>query len=354
MKVLKKPQIENLQIELTSSCNERCIHCYLPNKSKDAGQSLETDEVVDVLQQFHKMGGQKVVFSGGEVLLYKGLFKVLDVCHVLHLRTLLQSNLLTMTPEMADTFKQLDIFNVQVSLYSTDKQIHDGITKRKGSWERTKHNLELLVSKGIHILISCPIMKQNLSTAKSLRQYADTLGVDLYYDYVMMAQCDGDKGNLSTRLSRDEMRQMIQFMIDTKPEYVEAIMESKSLQEVLSKKFARRKTMCSILSSGLCIDTDGSAYPCPGWNGMKLGNIKTMPLSDIWYDSQVVHKLRSITPIDFHQCVNCHLQNFCDMCAVYNYNENNDIFFICKSFCECAQMMKDCVIDKYLSINNET
>lgn len=346
-----RPQLKNLQIELTHGCNERCIHCYLPNNYKDTHQSLYTEEVIDLLYQFHAMGGQKVVFSGGEVLLHKGLFNILEECHHLQLRTLLQSNLLTMTTEMADRFKQLDIFNVQVSLYSTDQQIHDSITKRNGSWIKTKQNLELLVRKGIHVLISCPVMKQNLSTVKSLRQYADKLGVDLYFDYVMMAQCDGNTENLETRLSHEDMRRMIQFMMETNPEYVEAIITSKSLEEVLSKKFARRKTVCSILSSGMCIDADGTIYPCPGWNGMKLGNIKCDSLFDIWYNSPKTQELRSVTGSDFLKCQHCDLQNFCDMCAVYNYNENDNMFCVCKSFCDCAQIMKECVIQKYQSIN---
>lgn len=319
MKQAKVPQIENLQIELTSNCNERCIHCYLPNKVKDTNQSLGTVEVVNLLGQFHDMGGKKVVFSGGEVLLHDGLLDILEECHSLQLRTLLQSNLLTMTSELADKLKQLDIFNVQVSLYSTDGHIHDSITKRKGSWSRTKQNLELLVSKGVHVLISCPIMKQNLSTAKSLREYAEKLGVDLYFDYVMMAQCDGNTDNLDCRLSREEMRQMIRFMIETRPEYVEAIRESKSLEEALSKKFARRRTVCSILSSGICVDSDGTVYPCPGWNGMELGNIRKTSLAEIWYDSPKTWKLRHVKSEDFQQCNHCQLQNFCDMCAVYNY-----------------------------------
>lgn len=341
------PQINNLQIELTNSCNERCVHCYLPNELKDTKQSLAKEQVIDLLHQLHTMGGEKVVFSGGEVLLYKGLFEVLEECYALGLRTLLQSNLLTLTPEMVLKFKQLDIFNVQVSLYSTDPQIHDSITKRKGSWQITKRNVELLVENGVHVLISCPVMKQNLSTVGQLSQFADSLGVDLYFDYVMMAQCNGQDGNLDTRLSNGEMRQMIGFLVDTKPEYVEAIVVSKSLEEVLAKKFARRKTVCSILSSGLCVDTDGTVYPCPGWNGMKLGNISDSSLSDIWHHAAKTNELRYVTPDDFKQCSGCSLQNFCDMCAVYNFNENGDMFKVCKIFCDCARMMKECVVRKY-------
>ncbi len=351
MTQIQKPLLENLQIELTNSCNERCIHCYLPNQLKNTNQSLSPEVVISLLHQFHDMGGQKVVFSGGELLLYKELFKILEVCRELNLRILLQSNLLTLTYEMVTKFKQLDIFNIQVSLYSTDEQIHDSITQRKGSWRTTKKNLEMLVNNGIHVLISCPVMKQNFGTVGDLYQYADTLGVDLYFDYVMMAQCNGGKENLDTRLSKDQMQQMIDFMINTKPEYVDAIAHAKSLEDLLSKKFARRKTVCSILSSGFCIDTDGSAYPCPGWNGMKLGNIMSSSLSDIWYNSQKTLQLRNVTEVDFKTCTNCDLQNFCDMCAVYNYNENHDMFCVCKSFCDCAKMMKNSVILKYTSVH---
>lgn len=146
---------------------------------------------------------------------------------------------------------------------------------------------------------------------------------------------------------------MIRQMIDTRPEYVEAIRNSKSLEEALSKKFARRRMVCSILSSGLCIDCDGTAYPCPGWNGMELGNIKRTSLAEIWYDSPKTLELRQVKSNDFQQCEHCQLQNFCDMCAVYNYNETGDMFNICKSFCDCARIMKESVMESYLTANTQ-
>jgi len=35
----RKPRMNGLQIELTSRCNERCIHCYIPNGKKNAGKA---------------------------------------------------------------------------------------------------------------------------------------------------------------------------------------------------------------------------------------------------------------------------------------------------------------------------
>lgn len=347
MNAITTPWLQNLQIELTDACNERCIHCYLPNSRKDKGHALSTEKVIDVLKQYREMEGLKVVFSGGEILLHKDLFKILNECRSLNLMILLQSNLLTLTPEYLNCIKTLDVFNVQVSLYSTDENIHDSITGHKGSWRKTKRNLELLVENDIPAMISCPVMQNNFSTVRELQHYADGLGVDLYFDYMMMAQSDGSSDNLNARLTLEQTCDMINLSLETKPQFADTIAKASSIEELLKKTFARRWSVCRILSAGMCIDVDGSVYPCPGWNGMKLGHIDSSTLADIWLNSEKTKELRSITQKDFKQCQTCDLHNFCDMCAVYNYNENGNTFHVCHRFCETAHILKKCVINKY-------
>lgn len=341
-----KSYLRNLQFELTDACNERCIHCYLPDAKKDRCKALSTEQVIDILHQYREMEGLKVVFSGGEILLYPHLFRILEECKRLNLMILLQSNLLSLTETDLQRIKELDVFNVQVSLYSTDGHIHERITQRKGSFAKTKRNLELLVKHDIPVMISCPVMDLNFSTVRGLHRYAKELGVDIYFDFMMMAECNGCSENLDARLSAEQTREMLKFHIDVNPMFVEAISASRSLEEALSKKYARRRTMCSILSASLCIDSDGTVYPCPGWNDLKLGNMESDTLSGIW-QSEAADNLRGVSMDGFAKCRGCDLHNFCDMCAVYNYNENGDLYNICPRFCEMAGMLKECVIEKY-------
>ena len=48
----RKPRLNALQFELTSRCNERCIHCYIPNGKKDTGRDMPTEKVFSLINEF--------------------------------------------------------------------------------------------------------------------------------------------------------------------------------------------------------------------------------------------------------------------------------------------------------------
>ena len=64
-----RPLISNIQFELTSKCNERCIHCYIPNEKKNNGINMPTVKVKNIIDQLAEMGGLHVTFSGGEAFM---------------------------------------------------------------------------------------------------------------------------------------------------------------------------------------------------------------------------------------------------------------------------------------------
>ena len=69
------PELFSVQIELTSFCNLKCIHCYLGDEHP-AGQ-MSKDQAFDLLDQLRAMGTLKVAFSGGEVLSHTDLDEIL-------------------------------------------------------------------------------------------------------------------------------------------------------------------------------------------------------------------------------------------------------------------------------------
>lgn len=339
--------LKALQIEITDCCNERCVHCYIPNDAKKKGQTMSKEKVKDLLRQFRNMNGLRVIFSGAETLLHPDLIELLRYARQLDLMLFLHTNLIILNESQAQELAELNMFNVQVSLYSDKAEVHDSITGRKGSYMRTVRGLDMLARHHVPVTISCPIMRQNIATIEGVKAYADHWGFGCYFDEIMMAQHNGDSGNLSVRISKEEIPSLIERLIRLRPEYMQTIRESESEDELLSKKFARRMTACNILSSSMCIDTDGTAYPCAGWNGMKLGNANNTSLEELWQNGNNVDLLRKTKTSEFAKCRNCKFHNFCDMCPVYNYNENGDSTQPCAMFCEKARVMRGVIRKLY-------
>lgn len=61
------------------------------------------------------------------------------------------------------------------------------------------------------------------------------MGLDTYFDFMMMAGCDGCSDNLTTRLDVKQVKEALKFYLDVNPTYVKAISISGTLEEALSK-----------------------------------------------------------------------------------------------------------------------
>lgn len=346
----EQPWLRSLQLEITSHCNERCIHCYIPTENKIHGESMPIKRIKNIIDEFVSMGGLRIILSGGELFIHKDVVDILNYCRQKDLMIFLQSNLTLIDDSLIRLIKKINVFNMQVSLYSIDPQVHDMITQVKGSWKKTKKNLEALIRNNIPALISCPILKQNYTGYKDMMEYAKSLNLFCYVDYVLLAQNDFCTNNLCTRMTLEQTSKLLDDILDVDPKYYNKIKALTSEEDLNNVEFAQRFNKCSILKNNICISVNGDAYPCPAWQDMVVGNVFNQSLKDIWTLSPKVQELRNIRTRDFKKCTSCNLHNYCDMCMVYNYNENNgNIHEVCTRFCDIAQMLKMKITTRYKS-----
>ena len=345
--IVPQPWLNSLEIIITSKCNERCSHCYIPNAEKDSATTLDKETVKDAIRQFRDMNGLKLNLSGGEPLLHPDIWELLEYGRERNLMLSINSNMLLLTDEMVKRLKDLRPYNIQVSLYSTQPDIHDSITNRKGSFERTVKSIGMLVSHDIPVMISCPVMHENHNSIAGIRDYASSLGIDCYFDYIMMAQNNGSSDNLANCLTPEETKTAIRQIVETDPVYMDAIKGAPSYEALMKMQFARRWSSCRIMANRICLDADGTLFPCPGWNGMKLDDIRECRLQDVWTSSQQAAALRAVNQHEFNKCRNCNLHNFCDMCPVYNANENGSLDKVSTRFCTAAATLREVVTEIY-------
>jgi radical SAM protein with 4Fe4S-binding SPASM domain len=342
----KNPRIFGLQIEVTSRCNERCIHCYIPNSKKNNGIDMDLPLVFKVFDEARNLGTLQLTVSGGEPFLHKDIHHILRYAKTKDFCITILSNLTPLSDQHISLIKEINPSLIQVSLYSMSPFEHDSITLVKGSFEKTKRNLETLVSFDIPVQISCPVMKINQKSYKNVLRYAQSLQIKARTDFILMAQANHDTSNLTNRLNIKETEELLKDIIEVDTNYLDFI------RTLIPKSYDIEKfknsPICGVGADSICLTSNGDYYPCAGWQGMILGNAYNQSLQDVWENSEQIKLLRSVTTNLFPDCIPCNSKDYCAMCLVRNYNENNgNMFKVSKHFCEVASLNKRLVAEYY-------
>lgn len=335
-----KPQLTNLHIEITSKCNERCIHCYIPHENKIT--HMDPDLFFDILEQCKDMRLLHLTLSGGEPMLHRNFLDFLRKCKEYNFSVNVLSNLTLLDNEIVKELKANPLLGVQASLYSMDPAIHDEITQMKGSFEKTKNGILKLIENDIPLQISSPIMRQNKNCYGDVKKWAEKYKIHAGDDYVIIGEYNHSIKNLRCRLSIDEIKDLINYKVENNIKYLKQIeAEAKKKKDSTPDDF-----VCSVCYSSICITENGSVYPCAGWQDYVVSNVKEAPLRDIWDNSEKVQYLRNLRKKDFPKCIQCSDKDFCTMCMVRNANESptGDPLAVNEYFCAIARLNKKIVL----------
>lgn len=324
--------LRSIHIEVASECNERCVHCYIPHECKDT--FIDSNLFYKIIKEGRDMNIIHVTLSGGEPLLHKDIIKFLRKCRELDLAVNILTNLTLLNDSILEEMKLNPFLSVQTSLYSMSAEIHDSITKVKGSFEKTKNAILKLINAGIPVQISCPVMKQNKDTFQEVISWGKSKNIAVVFDYVIFASFDQSNRNLVNRLDIKDIENVFEKQLSD--EYVNALIKTEKEKCALTTE----DPICSICRYYFCVAANGDVFPCIGWQGNVVGNLNNLKLKDIWENSTEINRLRKIKRASFPKCLKCENRGFCTVCMMSNFNENGDIFKINDYHCKVAAMMR--------------
>ena len=342
-----KPHLSSFQIELTSKCNERCVHCYIPHKFKLYNI---TDELYySTLEQLSKMNVLSVTLSGGEPMMHPHFKEFLKAAKKYDFYVNILSNLTLLDDETIQIMKEGNVASVQVSLYSMIPEHHDAITKLSGSFEKTKAAILKLIENDLPLHVSCPTMKGNKDDYGDVLNWCHEHKIRAQTDYIMMAQYNHETENLANRLSVEEAGNVIKNIMKDDVEYQNAILAPDFIQHCNENQFNPERRLCGVGISSCCMVANGNVYPCAGWQKMVLGNLNENSLQDIWDNSEKIKWLRGLKMKDLGngECCKCDKAAFCAPCMVRNANESStgNPLEINRHFCAVAAINKKIVLD---------
>ena len=303
----------SVQLDLTYRCNERCVHCYLDHD--DHGE-MTTAEIKHLLDEMAEAGVFTLTLSGGEIMLRKDFFEVLEYARQLMFCVKLKTNAVLIREAEAARIRDLGVESVQISIYSHRPEVHDAITLVPGSLQRSISAIRFLKSQGIKVTIANVLMTGNMQDYPGVRALAEELGVQSTLDPTITPMMDGNRSVLSLGIGGTDLQQVFRdtaLVGDVEEFCAIPAGGDESMLETLP---------CSAGHTACYVSPYGDVFPCVQFP-LPTGNVRQQRFIDIWRHSDQMNEVRSIRVKDLPSCSECtHVTN-CTRCPGLAYMEGN-------------------------------
>ncbi len=190
-----------LNFELTYACSERCLHCFnegaarsdLHEENRLRPDMLTLADYKRVIDEMVALGIPEVTVTGGDPFSYPHCWDILDYMHERNLAVNLFTNAQALnSSDKIRRVARMGLRQLSVSIYSTDAEVHDQITRRRGSWEQSMKVLREMAEWPVPLNLKTPVFRLNTRTYYGVREIARQLGAENEVSCTLMPGADGD------------------------------------------------------------------------------------------------------------------------------------------------------------------
>lgn len=311
----------DVQIELTSHCNFRCVHCYIPDFH--APDLLSTDRILRLLEELVEMGTLFLTLTGGELFLRRDWFVIARRARELGFSLRLFTNASLIDDTVADQIRTLNAV-VEVSLYSMRPEVFERITQRPGSFARTLQGIERLRARGVDVVLKIPLMRYNYRDLREVIAYAQRIGASYQAFHKIVHRKNGDPHPIALRVPHVQMVPLFggPYTGCTHP-------------TTNSRDPRWDGPLCAAGTRYCHITAQGDVLAC-NILPVPAGNIREKSFREIWERSPWLQKIRSIRRKDLTVCGSCEKLFYCGRCHAQALIEEGDLLAPTAWSCEQA------------------
>ena len=331
-----KTHIPTVMMELTYNCSEKCIHCYnagaTRNDSEVSGRNrdeINLDDYKRIIDELYELGTYKVCLTGGDPFSKPIVWDIIDYLYQKEIAFDIFTNGQSTTDKIDRLVDYYPRF-IGLSVYSGIPEIHDRITRIKGSLDKTLFVAEKLSEYGMPMAFKCVVFKTNVKSYHTVKELANKYGAVLQIE---MNLCNGVDGDTSiTNHLRLPVEALEVLLRDADiPMYVGADRLNYGRGE---KPLDAHPCRGGIESFN--ITPDGLVTPCCTFP-MTLGDLRKESLSEMLHNEPLL-KWRSVKIGDIEECGKHEKCGFCYLCAGNNYIEHNTPLNPSKINCYMAEV----------------
>ena len=329
--------------DVTYACNLRCKHCYA-TAGKPLEDELTTEEALETIDKFDRLGVTIISFSGGEPLVRKDILELTSYAAEKGIYVAIATNGTLITTEKAKELKENGVSYLQISLDGTEAT-HDSFRGIKGCWARTLEGIKNAVKEGFFVNVSMTVTKLNLHEVPQVIELCRKLGVDWFMHYNFIPTGRG-KNIVSLDLSPEEREELLRMLytansengnlslLSTAPQFARVALQCEA--EFIPTHFynvnagERLRQLAEFIGGCgagrfyISMRANGDIQPCVFFP-LKIANIRDLDhrkLEDLWLHNPVFEDLRNKDLIE--GCNSCKFRYYCGGCRARAYNYYGD------------------------------
>lgn len=265
----------------TYHCNFKCIHCEAGAGTTNVCE-LTTDEAFKLIDQLRAMGVKSIMLSGGELLVRKDIFLIIEYILDCRLTYSIASNgfLVGKFDEEFRKMKPTLFFTSIDGLEKTNDEIRGVNGAFKKCLEAVKFFQDIGVEKRAINTVALP---GNIQQLPELKKIIQDSGATLWRIAIPIP-VGRAKDNEKLSLSKEQMKYLFEFIQTAKKDLNIELSEDAGYLGCLASELRASPFFCNAGLSYCSIMPDGEVFGCQIAydNTFSEGNIRTSSFKEIW------------------------------------------------------------------------
>lgn len=290
---------------VTRTCNLNCVHCYTDSANRRYADELSTDEGLRLIDDLAAFGIPSLLFSGGEPLMRRDLFTLIERASARDIRPVISTNGTLIDRDAARAIKDSGIVYVGISLDGME-DVNDEFRGQKGAFSKAMKGFENCVAVGQRVGLRLTLTRHTYADLHRIFDFIEREGINRACFYHLVYSGRGS-GIFADDLTHGQSRDAMDIIMARTKDFFERKRDINILTvdnhadgvylylKLLGADPRRAEEVRELLawngggahSTGVGIgniDFVGNVHPDQFWQDYSFGNIRERSFGDIWTD----------------------------------------------------------------------
>lgn len=281
-----------VHLEVSAACNLTCAHCFageLPRRERH----LTLDELDGLFAQLAAMGSYRLGLTGGEPLLRRELFEILDLATHHGLHPCVTTNALRIDERVAREFGRRELVWLNVSLDGATAESNDRV-RGDGVFEAVRDRLAVL-GRHARFTLAFTVMQHNAHEVEACAKLAAEVGAHtaVFRPLYPVGMADGRADLMPSFAQYSDALARLSAMDATDLGDHDLRALDAFSPGARDESGVRTDHACGAGTTVCSVSVSGDVNPCSFLGGdFVVGNVRETPFATLWRTHETLRALR--------------------------------------------------------------